>query len=149
MSSTMFTPPLLVSLAAPQDDTLLLEWEKRLSMVRHQRTCLCWSVHQLHPGSHRLQEVEAQETIQKWVLVMPFLNGLQEAVRHHPHPDARERCAALLHSAQGRSPHWVARHGLLVQRDHDSIYQWLRFYQQEGLTGLLSCRHGGPHRRRL
>ena len=74
---------------------------------------------------------------------------LQEAVRHHPHPDARERCAALLHIAEGRSPHWVARHGLLIERDPDSLYQWLRFYQQGGIAALLSRRHGGPHRRRL
>jgi hypothetical protein len=74
---------------------------------------------------------------------------LQEAVRHHPHPDARERAAALLSIADGHSPHWVARHALLRKRDPDSVYQWLRFYVQGGLAALLHRRHGGAHRRRL
>lgn len=39
---------------------------------------------------------------------------LQEAVRHHPHPDARERAAALLKVAEGFSPHWVAHHARLA-----------------------------------
>ncbi len=74
---------------------------------------------------------------------------LQEAVRHHPHPDARERAAALLSIADGHSPYWVARHALLRPRDPDSLYQWLRFYVTGGLSGLLHRRHGGAHRRRL
>lgn len=74
---------------------------------------------------------------------------LQEAVRHHPHPDARERASALLQVQQGRSPHWVAGHGLLRPRDPDSVYQWLEYYQSEGIAGLFHRRHGGPHRRRL
>ena len=74
---------------------------------------------------------------------------LQEGARHHPHPQARERCAALLKVAQGHAPHWVAKHGLLIERDPDSIYQWLRYYKEGGLAALLSRRHGGVHRRRL
>lgn len=74
---------------------------------------------------------------------------LQEALHHHPHPDGRERAAALLKVADGYSPHWVAQHGLLRRRDPDSVYQWLRYYQQQGIAGLLSRRHGGAHRRRL
>lgn len=74
---------------------------------------------------------------------------LQEGARHHPRPDARERCAALLKVAQGHSPHWVATQGLLVWRDPDSIYRWLNYYRDEGLVGLLAHRHGGPVRRRL
>jgi hypothetical protein len=74
---------------------------------------------------------------------------LQEAVRHHRHPGVRERCAALLKIAEGYSPHWVARHGLLVSRDPDSVYQWLSYYQQGGIAALLSHRHGGIQRRRL
>jgi hypothetical protein len=42
---------------------------------------------------------------------------LQEAVHHPPRPDGRERCAALLKVAEGYSPHWVAHHALLMQRD--------------------------------
>src|SRR5436305_1207009 len=74
---------------------------------------------------------------------------LQEGAQHHPHPQARERCAALLKVAEGHSPHWVARHGLLIERDPDSVYQWLHYYEQGGIAALLLRRHGGPHRRRL
>jgi hypothetical protein len=74
---------------------------------------------------------------------------LQEAARHHPHPDVRERCAALLKIADGQTPHWVALHGLYVSRDPDSVYQWLHWYQEYGIAALLSHRHGGPVRRRL
>jgi hypothetical protein len=66
---------------------------------------------------------------------------LQEAVHHHSHPDGRERCAALLKIAQGYSPHWVARHGLLMRRDPDSLYQWLRYYQQGGIACTGYLRH--------
>lgn len=55
------------------------------------------------------------------------------AHRHYQHPDARERATALLKLAEGHSPHWVARHGLLRRRDPDSIYQWLHFYAEGGL----------------
>ncbi len=71
---------------------------------------------------------------------------LEEALRHHPHADVRERAAALLKVAEGRSPHWVARHGLLRPRAPDSVYQWLHFYVTQGLAGLLHRRHGGAHR---
>jgi len=74
---------------------------------------------------------------------------LEEAVHHHPFPYVRERCAALLKMAQGHSPHWVAQHGLLQPRDPDSVYQWLQWYQNEGIIGLIGHRHGGPHRSRL
>lgn len=88
----------------------------------------------------------------RWVLRLDEAETrpLEEGARHHPHADARERCAALLKVAAGHAPHWVAKHGLLVERDPDSIYQWLHYYQQEGIAGLLTThRHGGPRRRRL
>lgn len=74
---------------------------------------------------------------------------LQEAIHHHPLPHVRERCAALLKIADGHSPHWVAQQGLYQPRDPDSVYQWLTWYQQEGLAALIHHRHGGAHRRRL
>lgn len=74
---------------------------------------------------------------------------LQEALYHHPHPDARERAAALLKIAEGQSPHAVAKNGLLRPRDPDSVYQWLEYYEREGIAGLFHRRHGGAHRRRL
>jgi hypothetical protein len=87
----------------------------------------------------------------RWVLRLAEAERetLDEAVRHHPHPDARERAAALLAIADGQSPHWVACHALLRRRDPDSLYQWLDFYATAGLAGLLHRRHGGAHRRRL
>src|SRR5215469_5097192 len=74
---------------------------------------------------------------------------LEEGAHHHPHPQARERCAALLKVAAGHSPQWVAKHGLLIERDPDSVYQWLRYYDEGGIVALLARRHGGAHRRRL
>lgn len=53
---------------------------------------------------------------------------------HHPQPAVRERCAALWKIATGKSPPWVARHGLLQGRDLDTIYAWLDRYQAEGLA---------------
>jgi transposase len=62
---------------------------------------------------------------------------------HDPHPQARERCAAVLKIADGQSAHDVAQHGLLKPRDPDTVYGWLNRYQTEGITGLRSCLHGG------
>jgi hypothetical protein len=39
---------------------------------------------------------------------------------HDPHPQLRERCAALVKIADGMSPHAVAQHGLLRPRDPDT-----------------------------
>ena len=71
---------------------------------------------------------------------------LEEGMRHHPRAAVRERCAALLKIAQGASPHAVAREGLLFARDPDTVYQWLHFYQQEGIAGLLAHQQGGNQR---
>jgi hypothetical protein len=58
-----------------------------------------------------------------------------------------ERCAALLKVAAGRSPYAVARQGLLRPRDPDTVYAWLDYYQDQGLTGLVAHLHGGARRR--
>lgn len=68
---------------------------------------------------------------------------------HDGRPDVRERCAALLKVADHRSPHWVARNGLLKPRDPDTLYGWLTCYQQAGVAGLIAHRHGGARRRHL
>jgi hypothetical protein len=76
----------------------------------------------------------------------------QELIQHRDHDaryDIRERCAAILKIASGCSPHWVAKHGLLQERDPDAVYGWLRWYRQAGLAGLLTHRHGGDRRRHL
>ena len=65
---------------------------------------------------------------------------------HDPKPYVRERCAALLKIADGHSPHAVACAGLLRTRDPDTVYAWLSYYQNEGLSGLLAHQHGGNRR---
>jgi hypothetical protein len=74
---------------------------------------------------------------------------LLQARDHDPRPYVRERCAAILKSAAGHTPHWVARNGLLKPRDPDSVYAWLNRYQADGLAGLIAGQQGGPQRRRL
>jgi hypothetical protein len=69
---------------------------------------------------------------------------LIEARDHDPHPFVRERCAALLKIAAGHAPHWVAKHGLLKERDPDTLYLWLDIYATTGLAGLRARQHGGP-----
>jgi len=65
---------------------------------------------------------------------------------HAPHPDVRERCAALAKSADGMSPHAVARRGLLKARDPDTVDGWLAAYEAEGLAGVIARPHGGARR---
>lgn len=71
---------------------------------------------------------------------------LLECRDHDPRPDIRERCAALLKIAEGSSPHAVAQEGLLKPRDPDTVYGWLDRYEEQGLEGLQSGRHGGNRR---
>lgn len=56
---------------------------------------------------------------------------------HHRLPYLRERAAALLFIADGLTPAHVAKHRLLRPRDPDTVYTWLKRYQQEGLAGLF------------
>jgi hypothetical protein len=58
----------------------------------------------------------------------------------------RERCAAVLKIAEGKTAHWVARHGLLRPRDPDTVYAWLAIYASEGSAGLAGHRQGGTRR---
>ena len=74
---------------------------------------------------------------------------LQDARDHHPKPYVRERSAAILFMAAGKSPHWIARHGVLKPREPDTLYRWVNWYQREGLAGLVAHQQGGPVRRRL
>lgn len=48
----------------------------------------------------------------------------------------RERAAAILKIAEGRSGLQVAEHGLLKRRNADVIYQWVHRYEGEGVEGL-------------
>lgn len=54
---------------------------------------------------------------------------LEQVRDHDRRPYLRERAAALLKIAAGRSPHWVARQGLLKPRHPDTVYAWLNEYQ--------------------
>jgi hypothetical protein len=69
---------------------------------------------------------------------------LLQARDHDPQPYVRERGAALLKIAAGRTPHWVAQSGLLKPRDPDTLYLWLDIYAAAGLAGLRARQHGGP-----
>ena len=71
---------------------------------------------------------------------------LIECRDHDRRPDIRERCAAILKIAEGQAPYAVAQEGLLKPRDPDTVYGWLDRYEQRGLEGLQSGRHGGNRR---
>ncbi len=55
----------------------------------------------------------------------------------HPVPYLRERATAILKIADGNSPHWVAKHGLLKPRRPDTVYEWIRRYMRLGVSGLF------------
>jgi Helix-turn-helix domain len=74
---------------------------------------------------------------------------LAEYRDHDPRPYLRERCGALLKIAAGATAHAVARWGLLKPRDPDTLYDWLRIYEAEGVSGLVAHQHGGDRRRCL
>jgi transposase len=73
-------------------------------------------------------------------------NELIEQRDHHPSPQVRERCAALLKIAAGASPHRVAKQGLLKERDPDTVYEWLNRYETDGLEAVLTRKQGGDRR---
>jgi transposase len=60
-----------------------------------------------------------------------------ETVRdNHELPYMRERATAILKIADGQSGRQVALHGLLKERDPDTVYSWVHRYQEEGTAGL-------------
>ena len=62
---------------------------------------------------------------------------------HDPRPYVQERASAILKVADGRTPHWVAKHGLIRPRDPDTVYNWLAIFKAEGVQGLEAHQHGG------
>jgi transposase len=62
---------------------------------------------------------------------------------HDPRRYVQERAAAILKVADGRTPHWVAKNGLLRPRDPDTVYGWLAIFKAEGVKGLEVHQHGG------
>lgn len=63
---------------------------------------------------------------------------LSTIVKGHEKAYLRERVAALLKISQGATAHAVARKGLLLGRDPDTVYAWLDRYQAEGVKGLVN-----------
>jgi hypothetical protein len=61
---------------------------------------------------------------------------LEEARDHHRLPYMRERAAAILKISSGHSGLQTARN--LLNRPHwpDTVYEWVKRYQAEGLGGL-------------
>ena len=55
---------------------------------------------------------------------------------HANKPYLRERAAALLKIADGLSGREVARHRLNRPRWQDTVYEWVKRYQAEGIAGL-------------
>ena len=82
--------------------------------------------------------------------VMELSQAQQAELEHHrdhdSRPYVRERCAAMLKIAGGQSPHYVALQGLLKRRQPDTVYQWLDWYEAEGLAGLIAHQQGGYRR---
>jgi len=70
---------------------------------------------------------------------------LEEIRDHEQRPYLRERAAALLKIAEGKSVLEVARNGLLRARKADTVYAWLNSYQREGLEGLYQQPRRGRH----
>jgi transposase len=54
----------------------------------------------------------------------------------HPTPYVRERAAAVLQVAGGRSARAVARAGLLRPRRRETVARWVARYLAEGPVGL-------------
>lgn len=62
---------------------------------------------------------------------------LEQTRDHDPRPSMRERAAALLKISAGNSANAVAQHGLLKEREPDTVYAWLDRYEAAGLLGLV------------
>jgi len=61
---------------------------------------------------------------------------LEHARDKHSLPYIRERAAAILKVAGGRSARDVALHGLLKPRLPDTVYDWVKRYRGGGLKAL-------------
>ncbi len=72
-------------------------------------------------------------------------SALQRIRDTDPHPYVRERAAAILKMAEGRSARDVAHHALLKPRYHETPAGWYRRYCAEGAPGLLI--HAGRGRK--
>jgi transposase len=62
---------------------------------------------------------------------------LSRARDHHQKSYVRVKCAAILKVASGLSVRQVALHGLLKPVAEETVSDWIRRYQAQGLSGLL------------
>ena len=69
---------------------------------------------------------------------------LEHMSRHDPRPYMREKAAAVLKVADGRSGRWVALYGLTHTRDPETIYAWLDEFEQYREIRPQPARRGGP-----
>lgn len=89
------------------------------------------------------------KTIRTLTLTEAQKAELKEHRDHDKKMYMRERSAALLKIAEGKTAHWVARNGLLKPRDPDTIYAWLDVYESQGIDGLAKRTQGQNRRRHL
>ena len=76
------------------------------------------------PLGHRIQLTPEQR------------RALEQLRDRSPKPYLRERASALLKVADGEYAAEVARSGLLRRREPDTLYTWLRRFEEEGIAGL-------------
>lgn len=59
-----------------------------------------------------------------------------ELVRHQdPKPFMRERASAVLKVAQGQLVSEVAKNGLLIPHEPETVHSWIKSYLQAGVAG--------------
>ncbi len=61
---------------------------------------------------------------------------VEDICRHARLPYLRERAAAILKIAKGHSGRETARHLLNQAHWQDTVYEWVKRYQAEGIRGL-------------
>ena len=61
---------------------------------------------------------------------------LEYIVKHHIKAYMRERASAILQISGGKSGLQVAKNGLLQKRRQNTVYEWVRRYLSEGISGL-------------
>jgi transposase len=62
---------------------------------------------------------------------------LEHARKHHVKPYVREKCAAIIKVADGRSCREVAKSGLVNAHALDTITDWIKAYAEHGLEALV------------
>jgi transposase len=74
--------------------------------------------------------------LRKVTLTAEQREELETLARHSAKAYLRERAACILKVADGAIAAHVARQGLLLRRDEDTVYDWLNRFADEGIAGL-------------